>query len=502
MLDILLVEPNASSGYQSLAHDFSAIETPTWCLLLAGAVRQKGYAVGILDANAERLALSETSARILALSPKLVLFSCYGQNPNASTPFFGAGLKHAEALKSDGYKGLISFVGPHVAALPRETLEKHDCIDIVLCNEGIYQIFNLLESSFKSEEVKGIAYRRGGDIFLNPAEEIPSQEELENVYPGYAWDLLPYRDNPLDLYRSHLWHSDFGNLPRTPFAAVYTSLGCTFRCSFCMINMINRNSNDVEPIASNFNRMRFFSAQWLRKEFDYLKSVGVKTLRISDEMFYLNRNHYKPILDILSDGEYGFNMWAYSRVDTIRPEYLPEFKRAGINWLCVGIEAGDDRVRSDAFKGKFRSDLVRENVKKIQDAGIKVLANFIVGLPTDDENTIKRTFDLAMSLNAEYSNFYPCMSLPGTELYTIALSSGSPLPDSYTGYGFLSFDCVPMPTVELSSEEVLRLRDEGVDQYLHDPRYERTFLEAFGSEALRTLESLRAVKLRRRLLER
>ena len=500
MVDILLIEPNASSGYQSLAQDFSAIETPTWCLLLAGAIRSRGYSVAILDANAERLSLSQTSSRVLALSPRLVLFSCYGQNPNSSTPFFGSGLKHAETLRSNDFKGLIAFVGPHVAALPRETLAKHGCIDLVLCNEGIFQIFSLLKSNFKLDDVRGIAYRRAGHIFLNPAEEVPSQAELESVYPGYAWDLLPFKESPLDLYRSHLWHSDFGNLPRTPFAAVYTSLGCTFRCSFCMINMINRDSNDVQPIASNFNRMRFFSAEWLQKEFDYLKSVGVRTLRIADEMFYLNRNHYKPILEALVNGKYFFNMWAYTRVDTIRVEYLSEFKRAGINWLCVGIEAGDDGVRSDVFKGKFRSDLVRENVAKIQEAGIKVLANFIVGLPTDDEDTIKRTFDMAINLNAEYSNFYPCMSLPGTELYINSLSSGAPLPDSYTGYGFLSYDCVPMPTAKLSSEQVLRLRDEGVRQYMHDPRYEKKFLATFGEKAFGTLRSLRGVKIRRRLL--
>ncbi len=61
--------------------------------------------------------------------------------------------------------------------------------------------------------------------------------------PGYAWDLLPYKSQPLDLYRAHFWHAEFNHDLRTPFAAIYTSLGCKFKCDFCMINIVNRTDN-------------------------------------------------------------------------------------------------------------------------------------------------------------------------------------------------------------------------------------------------------------------
>jgi radical SAM superfamily enzyme YgiQ (UPF0313 family) len=468
--------------------------------LLAGAIKAKGISVSILDANAERLTNSEVSQRINIVNPRLVIFSCYGQNPNASTPFFGAGLNHAIELRKNNFKGLISFVGPHVAALPKDVLKKHDCIDLVFCNEGIFQIFDLVNNAYNLQNIKGIAYQSKSFQILNPPSTVPTQNELENIYKGYAWDLLPYKNAPLDLYRSHLWHSDFGNSPRSPFAAIYTSLGCAFKCSFCMINMINRDSNEVEPIASNFNKMRFFSHKWLKKEFDYLKSMNVKTLRISDEMFYLNRNHYKPILDLLTTENYNFNMWAYSRVDTIKTEYLSEFKNAGINWLCLGIEAGDDSVRLDAFKGKFNTEKVKNSVKKVQDAGIKVLANFIVGLPNDSAETINKTFKLAIDLDAEYSNFYPCMALPGTELYLNAVKSDSPLPSTYDGYGFLSYECVPNPTNTMTPAQVLLARDSGVVNYLNNSKFHSSFEKRFGKNAKKILEDLSKIKLERKLL--
>ena len=46
-------------------------------------------------------------------------------------------------------------------------------------------------------------------------------------------------------------------------------------------------------------------------------------------------------------------MWAYARVDTVREDQLALFKKAGINWLCLGIEAGSQVVRRDIEKGRF-----------------------------------------------------------------------------------------------------------------------------------------------------
>ncbi len=499
-MDILFVEPNASKTYQKLSNDFAAIETPTWNLLLAGASRAFGLDVGILDCNAMRHSPEQASQVVNDLNPKIVLVSCYGQNPNSSTPFFGSGISFVRELKKI-FINPIGFVGPHVAALPVQVLNKHKEIDFVLCNEGIFQLENLFKESLNFSKVKGIAYRDGAEVFLNPPEQIVDQENLENIYKSYAWDLLPYDKQPLDLYRSHLWHADFGNLPRTPFAAIYTSLGCTFKCSFCMINMINRNSNEGPMTASNFNKMRFFSSKWLEKEFDQLKSFGVKTLRISDEMFYLNRAHYKPILDLLTEKKYDFNMWAYSRVDTVRPDFLSEFKKAGINWLCLGIEAGNDEVRSGAYKGKFVSDKVRNTVKLVRDSGIKVLANFIIGLPTDDEESVNTTYKMALDLEAEYSNFYPCMALPGTDLYLEAKKNGIELPDAYSGYAFLSYDCIPNPTVSLTSKDVLRLRDKVFNDYVADKNFKSQFKTNFGDIGFANLEKLTSIKLKRRLLE-
>ena len=82
-MDVLFINPgNAKNIYQDLAEDYSAIETPTWSLLLAQSCRSVGYEVGILDANAERLTEEQVSNKVNELNPRLVCFVVYGQNPN------------------------------------------------------------------------------------------------------------------------------------------------------------------------------------------------------------------------------------------------------------------------------------------------------------------------------------------------------------------------------------------------------------------------------------
>ena len=49
--------------------------------------------------------------------------------------------------------------------------------------------------------------------------------------PGYAWDLLPFKNQPLDLYRAPMWHAEY-DFEKIPYASLQTSLGCQFGCNF------------------------------------------------------------------------------------------------------------------------------------------------------------------------------------------------------------------------------------------------------------------------------
>ena len=342
-LDVLFITPDSSADvYQALSETYTAIEPPTWSFLLAQSCRAKGFGAAILDCTAERLTDEQSIQRIRELNPRLVCFVLYGQNPNSGTTSMIGGIRLAEKLKSELPKYPICFVGSHTSALPKEVLA-YPFIDVVLLNEGVYALHHLLSSNLNSDlpKVKGIGYKQEGRLILNAPQHIVPQALMDQDLPGYAWDLLPYRQKPLDLYRAHFWHAEFNHNLRTPFAAVYTSLGCTFKCDFCMINILNRVDNTDGIVAPSSAVMRFWSTEFMLREFDKLAEMGVETLRIADEMFFLNRKYFEPLVDGLIVRGHKFRMWAYSRVDTVRDEFLEDFKQAGIDWLGLGIEAGN-----------------------------------------------------------------------------------------------------------------------------------------------------------------
>ena len=91
MIDILFVTPNSAQKiYQELSNKLSAVETPTWSLLLAESCRSKGGKVAILDCLAENLSHEDAYNKIIKLNPKLICFVVYGQNVNAGTNMIGA----------------------------------------------------------------------------------------------------------------------------------------------------------------------------------------------------------------------------------------------------------------------------------------------------------------------------------------------------------------------------------------------------------------------------
>jgi hypothetical protein len=153
---------------RGLADIYAAIEPPTWALLLAESCRAKGFGVGILDCDAERLSLEQAVERIENHSPRLVLMVVYGQNPNSGTTSMIGALALATSIKEAGLATKIAFVGSHISALPLDVLT-YPCVDIVLLNEGIYALHDLLRSNLNTDlaRIKGIGYKSPSGNTLN-----------------------------------------------------------------------------------------------------------------------------------------------------------------------------------------------------------------------------------------------------------------------------------------------------------------------------------------------
>ena len=113
---------------------------------------------------------------------------------------------------------------------------------------------------------------------------------------------------------------------------------------------------------------------------------------------------------------------------------------------------------------------------------------------------MQQTLDLALELNTEMANMYPCQALPGSPLYYTAKASVWKLPSSPSGYGFLSYDSEPLPTKHLSAAQVLKFRDEAWRAYFTNPKYLTSVETTFGAQQRKNVEAMASIKLKRTLL--
>jgi len=501
-LDILFVNADSSAiAYQGLADNFSAIEPPTWSLLLAEALRSKGSEVAILDCVAEGLSHETAVERITSLKPRLVVFVVYGQNPNSGTTNMIGNVECCDLLKKAAPEMKTCFVGSHTSALPKEVLSRAS-IDFVLINEGVYALVNLISTDLKSglRKVKGIGFKEDGRLIINEPERVVPTDRMDLDLPGYAWDLLPMRVKPFDLYRSHFWHAGYDETKRSPFAAIYTSLGCRYKCDFCMINIVNREDNADDIVAANSAKMRYWSPGFVYRQLQKLADFGVNRIRLSDEMFFLDQRYFEPLLNRVVETNMDLHMWSYTRVDTVRERYLELFRKAGIEWLGVGIEAGNREIRREVSKGTFKVDDISSVVRLMQNYDINVGANYIFGFPEDTMDSMNQTLELALELCTEFANFYPCQALPGSTLYRTAKQNGWELPTNYAGYAFLSYESLPLRTKYLTAAEVLRFRDEAWQRYFNYEPYLDLVERRFGQTQRNNVVKLSEIRLKRKIL--
>ncbi len=485
-LDLLLVNPsNRVQIYQKLGTEFAAVEPPIWAGFIADYVRRKGFTVKILDAEALDLDAAGSAKVVAAQKPRLVGVIVYGHQPSASTQNMAGGSAFCTELKKIAPELTVAIAGGHVSALPERTL-KEEKVDYVCEGEGIYTIHKLLEvltgKGTKIEDVPGLWYRKNGEIQTTPKATVMA--DLDKEIPTTAWDLLP-----MHLYRAHNWHCFDHIHQRLPYAAIYTSLGCPFKCSFCCINA---------PFGKP--SIRYRSPDTMIAEIGLLvEKYGVRNIKIADEMFVLNIPHVEGICDRIIERGYNVNIWAYARVDTVKEGILPKMKKAGINWLALGIESGSKFVRDGANK-RFTGDDIRNIVRSIQAAGIRVIGNYIFGLPDDNVDTMQETLDMAIDLNCEFANFYSAMAYPGSPLYTLAQKEGWPLPTTWSGFSQHSKDALPLPTKHIPAREVLKFRDAAFRTYFNNQKYLDYVDKVFGKDTVQHIHQMMQHNLERDLV--
>jgi radical SAM superfamily enzyme YgiQ (UPF0313 family) len=306
------------------------------------------------------------------------------------TTKFGSVLKTARIVKKHNPELLVVVGGPHATLLPEQTLTSEN-IDIVVRGEGertVVELTNALkERGLRIDalrDIKGISYRWNGKIVHNPSREFI--KNLDEV-PLPARDLLMYPRN----YTSE----DMG--------AIMAFRGCPFHCSYC-----------CHPWG---NLVRHRSAENVIREMKQVKSdYGTRQFEFKDDTFTVNKRWVLEFCERLISERLKVNWSCTTRADLLNEELVRMMKKAGCNVVKLGIETGSERILKETKKG-ITIDQVKRAAKLLNTYGMFWSGYFMMGLPTETEEDIRKTYEFMKALNPHYAGLGVYNPFPKTDLF-------------------------------------------------------------------------------------
>jgi len=378
---------------------------------------------------------------------------------SAVTPLISSALSLAELIKKKFPEKIIILGGPHASLLPKETLEAGKDVDYIIKGEGeerIVSLIDYLEGKKNQEELDGIVFRKGEEII-----DLSLIKTIENL------DNLPFPDRELIPFEKYSQNLDS---QRKPACTMITSRGCPFSCIYCS-----------KPIFGK--RLRQRSPENIIEEIEYLKEkYKVKEIIFYDDSFTINKEQTIKLCQLIIDKKIDISFKCETRVNLVDKDLLLLMKKAGCYLLGFGIESGSQRVL-DILKKGITIEQVKEAVKITKEAGIDVLGYFMIGVPGETEQEIKKTIDFSKELNLDYAQFSIATAYPGTELYQISKDRvGSDWSKSFYALG-------EKQSVSLSGVEA-----EKLNYYLKKAYYSFYFRPSFIFNKIKRINSFSTLK--------
>lgn len=384
--DLLLI--NAPSAFQSYSGTRVNAVVQNFPLLslayLSAIARREGFRAAVLDLGVESNPYKTLHQALDFYSPKFVGIT-------STTPIFPEVLGLSKIIRDHiGNRATLILGGPHASALPEEAL-RQSAFDILVVGEGEDALVEILQEKSLSA-IKGIYYRNGEKI-----EHTESRVLTENLdsLPLPALDLFDLKRYtfPRLLYKA------------SPMTHYMTSRGCVYGCTFCNKNIFGR-------------KFRTKSPELVVDEMEYILRLGIKEIRITDDMFTTDMERAKTICRLIIKRKLKFpwNLGAGLRVDSVDEEFLRLAKEAGLYQVSLAFESGDQNSLNSINKG-ITIEQSRNAMKLVKKVGLESVGFFMFGLPGDTEESLKKTTDFAIELMPDMAKVTITNPFPGTELF-------------------------------------------------------------------------------------
>ena len=369
------------------------LRPPDWLAYATAVLEHSGHDVRLYDFPAMGWDKKKLAAIIRDEKPDAVVL-------DSTTPSIFSDIDCARIVKANSAAKVI-MVGPHVSALPEETLRSGaGAVDVACLGEYDHTVRDVVDHLGDLASVPGIVYAEGPHILRTGSR--PLIEDLD-ILPFPAW-------RHLDLKR----YFDGGKL--YPYLDLISGRGCPNRCSFCLW-----------PQVMHGTRYRFRSPRNVVDEIEQDLKLFPALKRgeffFEDDTFTADKDRAVRICEEILRRGLKITFSVNARADTADREMFKIMKRAGCRELLVGFESGVPSVLEGCRKG-ITPEKSRDFMTQARLSGLVVHGCFVIGLPGETERTAQQTLEFASSLGCETLQFSGAVPFPGTDFFQDAEKNG------------------------------------------------------------------------------
>jgi len=308
---------------------------------------------------------------------------------SVTTAKFGSSLKISSLIKKHFPGCYVVWGGAHPTIKPDEVLQNKE-VDFAVRGEGEVTLSELIQEIRTNpggfSEIKGLSYRRNGDIVHNADRQL--MENLDELtFPDKTAVIFPERYLPWDM------------------GVMVTSRGCPFECAFCGAQNIWGRKVRCRSIDNIIAEIK-----------EIISRYNTKQIFFWDDTFNLDRKRLMALCQRLIDERIGISWRCTARPDLLDEELLRIMKQAGCGSIDIGIESGSDRILQSINKG-YTLEQIFHGIELIRRSGINFNAFFMIGFPDETEEDIQKTFDLMKRKEMGTLILSIFTPYPGTKLY-------------------------------------------------------------------------------------
>jgi len=346
----------------------------------------------------------------------------------------------------------VALGGVHATLLPERTLNECAAADWVVAGEGeltMAELLRRLEADPGADPagVPGLWRRGPGGAPVAPPER-PLIDDVDAL-PHPCYDAIP-----MDVYVPH--PTQYRRLPNFP---LFTQRGCPYQCTFCQASVTMGKRVRVKSPQKTLDEVELLIAGW-----------GARGVYFQDSAFTINKRWAHALCDEIRRRGLRFDWACNARVDNVDRRLLEAMRAAGCWMIAYGIESGNQESL-DLLKKGITLAQQRAAVAETRRAGIQVLANYLIGVPGEDEAMVLRTCAHAAELGAEMSLFWLPIPYPRTELVDACRADGGFREDApWEDYGAMDYKNLVYVNPRLGQEKMLDLHRRAYRGYYSSPK--------------------------------